>query len=303
MIKNKILLSEIIDYLAKMIIKIEGNMSSDMYIDNLADAANVNEFTLDWINPNKQNKQNIAESSSAKIMLVGEGIVFSKSLKDKILLYVENPKVALAKIGVNFFEKKFNSSIHPTAIIDKNAVIGKNVFIGAYTVLDECIIGDNTIIHEHVRIYNDVTIGNNCEICSGAKIGGAGFGYEYDENENRTRFPQIGGVRIGNHVDIGDNTCIERGALTDTVIGDYTKIDDLCHIAHNNKIGKNVFIPAHVIICGSCVIEDNVWIAPNTSIREWLTIGANSTIGLGAVVVKDVPENEIWVGNPAKKIK
>ena len=135
------------------------------------------------------------------------------------------------------------------------------------------------------------------------RLGGSGFGFERDEKGNKFRFPQIGSVRIGDDVEIGSQTCIDRGALSDTVIGDHTKINNLCHIAHNNKIGQNVTITGCVNLSGGNIIEDDVWIAPNASLVGYVHLGEKATIGMGAVVVKDVPAREVWVGNPAKKLK
>ena len=146
-------------------------------------------------------------------------------------------------------------------------------------------------------------MGKGCVVKAGAILGGAGFGYERDAEGNKFRFPQIGQLIMGDYVEVGSNTCIDRGALADTVIGDYTKINNLCHIAHNNKIGKNVTITGCVNVSGSNVIDDDVWIAPNSSIRGWVHINEGATVGMGAVVVKDIPAHETWVGNPAHKLE
>jgi len=148
-----------------------------------------------------------------------------------------------------------------------------------------------------------VKIGNNCIIKSGVVLGTEGFGFEKDNEGNLFRFPQLGGLLIGDFVEIGANTTVDRGALSDTIIGNHTKINNLCHIAHNNNIGCNVVIAGCVNISGSSTIEDNVWIAPNASIRGWLHIGENAIIGMGAVVTKNVPAGETWVGNPARKFE
>ena len=134
-------------------------------------------------------------------------------------------------------------------------------------------------------------------------MGGSGFGFVKDDDGNKLRFPQIGGLIIGHHVEIGANTCIDRGALSDTEIGDYTKINNLCHIAHNNKIGRNVTITGCVNVSGSNIIDDRVWIAPNASIRGFIHIGEGSVVGMGAVATKDIPAGETWVGNPARKME
>jgi len=304
MIKKKIQLSEIINFIEKNISKVYGPIKY-RFIDNLASVENVNETTLDWVNPSKINKQEIVEKSCATVMLVDNDIIYSESLKEnnKTLLVVPNPKVALAKIGNYFFKDKIIPFVHSTAIIDKEAEIGENVSIGAYSVIGKCKIGNGTIIDSNVKVYDNTEIGKCCVVKSGAVLGGEGFGFEKDENGNRFRFPQLSALKIGNYVEIGANTCIDHGALTNTEIGDYTKINNLCHIAHNNKIGKNVVITAEVNISGSNIIEDNVWIAPNSSIRGWVHICEGATVGMGAVVVKDIPANETWAGCPAKKMK
>ena len=221
----------------------------------------------------------------------------------KTLIVVKNPKVALAEIGNHFFVEKVMSGIHPTVIIHPEAMIGNNCHIGPYTVIGKAIVGDNCDIDAHVRIYDDVVMGHDCVIKAGAVLGGAGFGYERDEEGNKFRFPQIGQLVIGDYVEVGSNTCIDRGALADTVIGNYTKINNLCHIAHNNKIGQNVTVTGCVNISGSNVIDDNVWIAPNVSVKGWVHVGEGAVVGMAAVVVKDIPAHETWVGNPAHKLE
>ncbi len=299
MIKKKILLTEILAFLGDKVIGVDGAIQ-DVFIDNLAEVERVNETTLDWIKPSKQNKQEIAEKSNARVFLVDESVA---PIAGKTLVRVKNPKVALAEVGNHFFVEKPKSGIHSTSIIDPDAKLGSDVAIGPYSVIGKAIIGDGCVIDSNVRIYDDVVMGKGCVIKAGAVLGGAGFGYERDENGNKFRFPQIGQLIMGDYVEVGSNTCIDRGALADTVIGDYTKINNLCHIAHNNKIGKNVTITGCVNVSGSNFIDDNVWIAPNSSIRGWVHIEEGATIGMGAVVVRNVPAHETWVGNPAKKLE
>lgn len=295
----RINVSEIISFLGDKVIGVEGELE-DAYIDNLAEVERVNESTLDWINPSKQNKQAIAEVSKARVLLVDDSIM---PIAGKVLIRVNNPKVALAEIGNQFFVEHPKAGIHPTAIIDPDAKIGKNVSIGAYCVIGKATIGDNSVLDSNVRVYDDTVMGKGCVIKAGAVLGGAGFGYEKDADGNKFRFPQIGQLIMGDYVEVGANTCIDRGALADTVIGNFTKINNLCHIAHNNKIGKNVTITGCVNVSGSNVIDDDVWIAPNSSIRGWVHIEKGSTVGMGAVVVKNIPEGETWVGNPAHKLE
>ncbi len=296
---KKISVEEIIAYLGIRVINVNGNIDG-AYIDNLADSAHVNETTLDWVNPNKTNKQEIAEHSAARVLLVDEQV---KAIDGKLLIYVKNPKQALAQVGNAFFVNRPRPGIHPTAIVSPNARIGNDVHIGAYAVIGDVVIGDNTIISSYVRVYDNVIIGHDCYLKEGVIIGGEGFGFERDENGNRFRFPQIGGVRIGDYVEIGGNTCIDRGALSTTEIGDYVKISNLCHIAHNNIVGKNSVVAACVEISGSCTIGENTWIAPNASVRDQCKIGDNSIVGMGSVVVKNIPGNEVWAGAPARYMR
>lgn len=302
--KKRIGLLDIIGLLGDSILDIKGPTSS-RFIDNLADANHVSVTSLDWINPTKTEKQKIAECSIARVLLVDSTVRYSKVLEEqeKTLIVVENPKYCLALIGNCFFVNPPVSGIHSTAIINSEAKIGEGVSIGAYCVIGKAVIGDGSQIDSGVRIYDDVVIGQNCVIQSGAVLGGAGFGFEKGPDGNLFRFPQIGQLIIGDYVEIGANTCIDRGALSDTVIGSYTKINNLCHIAHNNIIGNNVVVTACVNISGSNIIEDDAWIAPNASLRGYIRVGKGSTVGMAAVVTKDIPSGEIWVGNPAHKLE
>lgn len=296
---KRVAVRDIIAALGDNVISVDGP-ERDVFIDNLAEVERVNETTLDWINPSKQNKQEIAENSKARVLLVDESVA---PIAGKTLVRVKNPKVALAEVGNHFFVEKPKPGIHPTAIINPDAKLGKDVTVGPYSIIGKAIIGDGCVIDSNVRIYDDVVMGKCCVVKAGAVLGGAGFGYERDENCNQFRFPQIGLLILGDYVEVGSNTCIDRGALADTVIGDYTKINNLCHIAHNNKIGKNVTITGCVNVSGSNIIDDSVWIAPNSSIRGWVHIEEGATVGMGAVVVKNIPAGETWVGNPAKKFE
>lgn len=303
MIIKRVHIKDILAFLGDKVLGVDGLQGDDketLFIDNLADVQHVNDTTLDWVNPAKENKQAIAQRSTARVLLVDDAIA---PIHGKVLIRVENPKTTLAEIGNYFFVEKPEPGIHPTAIIHPEAKIGKDVTIGAYCVIGKAIIGDCCIIDSNVRIYDSVVMGHHCDIKAGVVLGGAGFGYERDANGNKFRFPQIGSLIIGDYVEVGANTCIDRGALSDTIIGDYTKINNLCHIAHNNIIGKNVSITGCVNVSGGNVIDDDVWIAPNSSLRGYIHLGKGCTLGMGAVATKDIPAGETWVGNPAHKLE
>jgi len=148
--------------------------------------------------------------------------------------------------------------------------------------------------------YDCVELGENVGIGPNCSIGFEGFGFEPDEDGTYHRFPHIGKVIIGDDVEIGANTCIDRGALGDTIIGAGTKIDNLVHVAHNVRIGKNCMIIALTCLGGGVIIEDGVYVGIGASVRNQITIGEKAFIGMGAVVVKDVDPGITVIGNPAK---
>src|SRR5919197_3986755 len=157
----------------------------------------------------------------------------------KGLIFVDDARIAFIKI-VNHVQKEEKvSAISQYAVISKSAKIGSNCQIGAFTLIgDNCIVEDNTIIYDRVSLIRNCKIGQNCIIWSGVTIGADGFGFERLTNGQVERFPHLKGVIIGNNVEICPNSAIARGSLSDTTIGDQTKIDALVSIAHNVKIGR-----------------------------------------------------------------
>lgn len=234
--------------------------------------------------------------------------IVTNEYKEKIecsYIISDNPRLDFIRVLSNFFveENPNKGKIHPTAIIEEGAQIGKNVTIGAHAYISsQTIIGDNTIIHPNVVIDNKVSIGENCEIKSGAVIGQSGFGFERDEFGTPIYFPHLGEIIIGNNVHIGANSAIDRATIGKTIISDGVKVDNLVHIAHNDIIGENTIITAGVIFSGGVTVKRNCWIAPNVSIKEKTEINDNAFIGLGAVVIKDVDNGSIIIGNPGKKL-
>lgn len=244
----------------------------------------------------KNKIKNIAVITRKEWIGTAEGITYLAS---------ENPRLDFIKALLLLYPQKkvVGKNIHPTAIIDKSVKIGENCWIGPFVYIGEnTVIGDNVYIHPHVVIYGNTKIGNNVIIHSGTVIGKPGFGYEKDKDGTWIRFPQMGGVIIEDNVEIGANTVVDCGALEDTIIGVGTKIDNLVHVAHGVKIGKNCIIVACVQTGGSDQIGDNTWIGPNTSMLEGIKVGRNCMVGAGAVVTKDIPDNTTVTGNPAMEI-
>lgn len=299
---KKISIQEITDFLGDNILNLYGN-TQDVFIDNIADAESVNETTLDWINPSKTNKQDIAEKSKAKVILADSSIDYSSELQTqkKILLVVDNPKSTLIKIINYFFVNRPIEYIDPTAFIHANAKIGRNVYIGPNCYIGDCFIGDNNIIHSNVCIYDRTIIGNNNVIHSGALLCVDGLGCLRNADGTLTEFPQLGGVIIGDNTYIGGNTHIASGSLSDTIIENGCKINGMCFIGSNNHLCENVWITGSTMLAGSVTVGKNTTIFSKVVVREWCKIGENVTIGMGSVVTKNIPKGETWIGNPARK--
>ncbi len=219
---------------------------------------------------------------------------------DKTCILCKHPRLAFIRVMRRFFQETSSAGIHATAVIHERARLGKHVHVGPFTYIGHAYVGDNTVIDGHVHIYDDVRIGKGCTIQAGAVIGSRGFGMERNERGEFEDFPHIGGVAIRDNVVIGAGVTIAKGTLEDTVIGPGARIDALCEISHNAKIGANCGMCASCVVCGSSVLKDCSWIAPGTLIREGLRIGSGAMVGLGSVVLKDVRKSGLVYGVPAK---
>lgn len=182
--------------------------------------------------------------------------------------------------------------IHPSVKIGRHAVIASGVKIG-----------EGSVVGHHVVIGAEVEIGKFCNIKSGAVIGEEGFGFERDGSGRAVRLPHVGGVKIGDFVEVGSLTTVCRGTLGDTVLADGCKIDDHVHIAHNVFVGNDAFVIACAEVSGGVRIGARAWIAPNASVINQVSIGDDAVIGLGAVVVKSAEAGAVVVGNPAKPLR
>lgn len=199
--------------------------------------------------------------------------------------------LALLESWAGFVWSDAEPIIHPTACIGRNVVIGRGVHIGA-----------GTVISHNVVIGDEVIIGQRCVIKSCAVVGEEGFGFERNAQGKAVRLPHIGTVVIGDEVEVGSLTTVCRGTLGDTILRNGCKIDDHVHIAHNVDVGEDAFVIACAEVSGGVKIGQRAWIAPNASVLNQLTIGADAVIGLGGVVVKSVPDGSVVVGNPAKQL-
>jgi acyl-[acyl carrier protein]--UDP-N-acetylglucosamine O-acyltransferase len=214
-----------------------------------------------------------------------------------VILSVMNPRLAFIYVmqaldqHVGFVHDDAPPKIDPSVVMGYNVVIENGVEIGAGTVL-----------YNNIVIGRGTKIGQHCLIKSGAVIGEEGFGFERDPAGVPQRMPHLGKVIIGHHVEVGSLVTICRGALSNTIIEDHVKIDDHCHIAHNCHIKKSTMLAAGAILSGSVTVGEESWVSPNSTIMNKSVIGHHALIGIGAVVVRDVPDHAKVMGNPAKTI-
>jgi len=264
-----------------------------------------------------EDRLTIAEKSqTACILTTKTGRKSTKSL-----IRVNNPKLAfLLSYNVLHQKQSAESFIHPCAQLAVSVKLGNNVQIGSFVTIEDnvviedgviiesgsvikkdCIIGASCHLYPRVVLYENIELKNNVILHAGVVVGSDGFGYIKDKNVIH-KFPQLGRVIIEENVEIGANSTIDRGSLDDTVIGANSKIDNLCHIAHNVKIGKNFIMAGQSGIAGSSIIGDNVTMSGQVAVTDNVTIGNNVVIGGKSAVIGNIDDNTVVWGNPARPL-
>lgn len=192
---------------------------------------------------------------------------------------------------IGFSRPDSEPQIHPSVTMGTGVSIGRGV-----------AIGENTVLGHNIRIADGVQIGRNCRIKSGSIIGEDGFGFEFDADGTPLRMIHLGGVLIGDRVEIGSINTVCQGTLGPTVIEDDVKTDDHVHIAHNCRVRSKAIITGGVVIAGGVDVGEAAWVGPQVTVMNGLTIGDRAFVGLGAAVIRDIPDGSTVVGNPARPI-
>ncbi len=258
------------------------------------------------------------------IAFVQEGVLPADHAIDATsLIVVKEPYTAFLDTIPLFFEEETTSAgsaptaiIDPTAVIDPTAsigpfcVIGPHVTIGArcvlhsnVTVAEGTTIGEATVLHSGVVVRERSMLGSHCTVHNNSVIGADGFGYVPDKTLGLRKVPQVGTVEIGDHVEIGANTCIDRGAVGSTVIGRGTKIDNLVQIGHNARIGAFCIICGQVGIAGSTTIADGVVLGGQVGVADHISICKGVRIGGGSSITEDIAESGDYIGFPVMKAR
>jgi UDP-3-O-[3-hydroxymyristoyl] glucosamine N-acyltransferase len=258
--------------------------------------------------------------SNASLAIINDNIALEPG-SNRAFIKVKNADLAMAMLLEAFQPPApvFDTAIHPTAVIHETAIIGDGVHIGAHCYIGKnVVLGDGVILYHNVSVFDDTTIGAQtiawsgtvirersqigaqCIFHNNVSIGADGFGYRpADDGRGLVKIPHIGNVVIGNGVEIGANSCVDRAKFNSTVIGDGCKIDNLVQIAHNCIMGRSCIMAGHSGLAGSVTLGDGVIIGGSASIKDHTTIGSGATVGAGSGVLNDVKAGQTVLGYPA----
>ena len=286
-------------------------------IHNVSDLASATNKDLTFLH--SKNYSELASKTKASYCVTLENL--SQFLPDSCKkIIVKNVLLSIAKITKEFYPKSITDDFDDTVkdisktpfkkkikfgkniLIGKNVKIGKNCSIGHNTIIEKnVIIGSNCSIGSNVILRNTI-ISDNVNILDGCVIGKKGFGF-FPNQEKNIKYPHIGIVIINKNCEIGCGSTIDRGSLSNTIIGKNTYLDNQVHIAHNNKIGDNCIIAGQVGFAGSSTLGNNVMIGGQAGVSGHLKIGNNVQIGGGSGVINDIPDNTKVMGYPAKNLR
>ena len=266
---------------------------ADLEIDNIATIESAEPGSITFLSNSKYNR--LLDSTRASAVIVKEGI----KINDKTTFLVcSDPYLAFAKLSklftsqIDFSKGTFseNSFIHDSATLGEGVVLGPNVFIG-----ENCVIGDKVVIYPNSTILKDVSIGRDCIIHPNSVLGSDGFGFAPEKN-NFHKIEQLGGLKIGNNVEIGAGCTIDRGAISDTLIADGVKLDNQIHIAHNVSLGANSAIAASCAIAGSTKIGKNFKMGGLSGVLGHLEVCDDVTVGAHTLITKSIKSPGNYVG-------
>ena len=281
--------------------------AGDLVVDALAALDEAADRRLYWCRPDAVAQADQAlEGRSGCIVIVAEGSVPEGALANCRVLEVRDPRAAVARIlglvrelgrqpaWVETREISADAEISPHAVIEGNVRIGEGVVIGPFcTVGPEVSIGRGSVLHPGVRLYPRVSIGEESMIGPNSVAGFEFAGFVRDDSGNRVLMPQLAGVIIGSHVDIGPLTAIGSGALKPTILEDHVKVGGLTAVAHGVRVERGAHVTTGVILGGSSVIGTEAWIGINSSIRDGRRVGSDALVGMDVSVQRDLSDRAV----------
>ncbi len=290
-------ISEILSFLQETEIPVTFRGNAAEEVDGFSSLTHYRPNSFTWVK-RQENIPQDADLSKIKLAIVSEDVCGDFA---NVIITPQSKRAFFSVLERFFGEKEQRARIGTNSYLSPQVKLGENVSVGHNCTLDgDITIGANTVIGNNVSIINRVVIGKNSEIRSGVVIGHAdSISYTEDENHNKTMIRHFGGVWIGEDVLIGENSTICRGTIDDTVIGDGVKLDALTQVSHNCRFEKNSTAVAACRFCGSVTVEEGAYLV-GAIVRNQCRIGKNAFVGMGAVVVSDIENDQTVVGNPAK---
>jgi UDP-3-O-[3-hydroxymyristoyl] glucosamine N-acyltransferase len=267
------------------------------YIDSLVSVENTSEQSLTFLTKPKYILKSINDLKGLVLIDVEISSYIDLDNMSCSYIVIEDARYAFAATH-QYIEKLGGGAVKELSHYIKSKFKSK-IFKNS-NVSQLISIGEGTVIHPGVRLNGPIKIGKNSVIKANSVIGGQGFGFARRLGYPPMAMPSLGGVIIGDNVFVGSNCTIDQGTFSNTIISSDVKIDNGVHIAHNVIVSPRTIITAHVEISGSTKIGSDTYIAPNVCIREGLEIGDNVLLGIGSTVVKDVPDNAVAFGSPAR---
>ncbi len=299
---RKILVREVVSYLKSEKIEIKAEGNREIWFDSYSSLDSLTDRKITWVKYWAGDTIKKLEGKKETV-IIGRFEDAPEPVNGSCHILCEDPKMCYFKVLRHFFMEKKDAVIAETAII-KTMRIGSGCSVGEYSILgNDVVLGNDVTIGSHVILQGKVEVGSHCLIASGTIIGKAGFGYYRNQEGHMEQVPHLGGVTIGDYVEIGANTCIDCGTLDNTVIGSYCKIDNLCHIGHNVRLSQDVMVVAGSVICGSCVIGKGSYISPGAVIKNQTYVGEGSFVGMQTAVIRDMKPQSSVFGVPGKPFK
>jgi len=305
-------------------LKLTNSSTGNITVEGICIAENLQDHKILFIKDEKYLKSFLAARTTQKpIVITSEKVALLLSSNDvSAILISGDVQLSMCQISKPFYNKKFNDlndvvdgrqmgtvSVHPTALIAQNVFIGENVEISSdvkihsgCVIMSGCKIAEGSILFPNVTLYPFSTIGKNCRLHSGVVIGADGFGYHFSEGVHH-KIWHIGDVKIGDEVEIGSGSTIDRGAFIDTEIGSGSKIDNQVQVGHNSKLGKGVILCGQVGLSGSAKLSDYVVCGGKAGIGPDVELGVGVQVAGNGMVTGDWPAGAQVAGHPARPVK
>ena len=291
----------ILEYLTRQGFEAQYSGQPNVSISGFSDPSRYEPGTAIWLGDIKYLHMAAAESYDKVTLLFARSDLTGLGAFPSVITCAD-PRNAFMAVVEACAANSRRSGIHPTAIIGSGAIIDTTAAIGPHVVVEDgAVIGADTVVEAGCVITGNVTIGKRCHLFANVCIGADGFGFRKLDNGEMRRLPHMGRVLIGDDVEIGACSVIDRGTFCDTIIGSGTKIDSLTNVGHNARIGETCLIIGGAI-GGNSTIGDQAEII-HASLKNRINIGAGAKIGISSVVLRDVDAGAACFGNPARKIR